>query len=315
MVSKQNERFTSEPARAGNSQSSIHLRNYQRASRGWWSETLQRLLRHRLSVVALIIMGVLIFSSALAPILPLYDRFEMNVQERLQGPSLKHLLGTDETGRDLFSRLVWGGRISMMVALFAVLISTLIGTPWGMLAAYRGGFVDDVLMRIVDGFMAFPSLVFALLIIAALGPALPNLVLTIGILGAPPFARIARGAVLAEREKDYVLAAQAAGVPSLRIAMRHILPNTIAPMIVQFSLAAASAVLTEAALSFLGMGVQPPEASWASLLKTGYSFLSHNIWYVTFPGLAIFLTVWSLNALGDGLRDALDPRLRGTGAA
>jgi peptide/nickel transport system permease protein len=288
----------------------LGLSNGRRPARGWWSETWRRLLRHRLSVVALVIMGILVFSAVLAPLLPLQDRFEMNTKNLLKGPSIKNLLGTDETGRDLFSRIIWGGRISLMVALVAVAISMIIGTPWGILAAYRGGLVDDILMRIIDGIMAFPSLVFALLIIAALGPDLRNLVLTIGILGAPPFARIARGAVLAEREKDYVLAAQAAGVSSFRIAVRHIVPNTVAPMIVQISLAAASAVLTEAALSFLGMGVQPPEASWATLLKQGYLFLSHNSWYVTFPGIAIFLTVWSLNALGDGLRDALDPRLR-----
>lgn len=279
-------------------------------SAGWWKETWQRLLRHRPSVIALIALGLLVGSAALAPLLSPYDRFEMDFQAQLQGPNITHLLGTDETGRDLFSRILWGGRISLLVALSAVIISMVIGTPWGMLAAYRGGIVDDILMRIVDGVMSFPSLVFALLIISALGPDIDKLVLTIGILGSPPFARIARGAVLAERSKDYVLAAESVGVPGLRIAMSHIGPNTLAPMIVQISLATASAVLTEAALSFLGMGVQPPEASWASLLKTGYGFLSHNAWYVTFPGIAIFLTVWSLNALGDGLRDALDPRLR-----
>jgi peptide/nickel transport system permease protein len=281
-------------------------------SRGWWRETWARLLRHRPSVVAMVILGLLIFGAIFAPFLSPYDRFEMDFAAQLQGPNLQHLLGTDETGRDLFSRLLWGGRISLLVALFAVLISMLIGIPWGMLAAFRGGVVDDVLMRIVDGMMAFPGLVFALLIIAALGPDIQNLVLTIGILGSPPFARIARSAVLSERERDYVLAARSTGVPDGRVAVRHIGPNTLPPMIVQISLATASAVLTEAALSFLGMGVQPPEASWATLLKQGYIFLSHNAWYVTFPGVAIFLTVWSLNALGDGLRDALDPRLRGT---
>lgn len=310
MMSKPHNSATSGPAAAHHTANSLNLGTAQRVSRGWRSETWRRLRRHRLSVVALIIMGLLVVSAILAPLLPLQDRFEMHTKDLLQGPSVKHLLGTDETGRDLFSRIIWGGRISLMVALVAVIMSTVIGTPWGILAAYRGGIVDDVLMRIIDGIMAFPSLVFALLIIAALGPDLRNLVLTIGILGSPPFARIARGAVLGEREKDYVLAARAAGVPSLRIAVRHIVPNTVAPMIVQISLAAASAVLTEAALSFLGMGVQPPEASWATLLKQGYQFLSHNSWYVTFPGIAIFLTVWSLNALGDGLRDALDPRLR-----
>lgn len=280
------------------------------SQKGWWRETWSRLLDHRLSIVAMIVLGGLILASVLAPVIAPYDRFAMNIQDRLQGPSLQHLFGTDETGRDLLSRVMWGGRISLLVALIAVVISMVIGIPWGMVAAYRGGIVDDVLMRLVDGVMAFPGLVFALLIISALGPDIENLVLTIGILGSPPFARIVRSSVLVENGKDYVLAARAIGATDTRVATRHIGPNTMAPLIVQISLATASAVLQEAALSFLGMGVQPPEASWATLLKQGYSYLSHNIWYVTFPGLAIFFAVWSLNALGDGLRDALDPRLR-----
>ena len=288
----------------------IRFDKNQRPERGWWRETWTRLIHHRLSLIAIVVLGALLLSSVFAPFLAPYDRFEMHTTDMLQGPSPKYLLGSDETGRDLLSRLLWGGRISLVVAFLAVSISMIIGIPWGMLAAFRGGAVDDILMRIVDGMMAFPGLVFALLIISALGPDVRILMLTIGILGSPPFARIARSAVLSEREKDYVLAARATGVPEGRVAIRHIGPNTVAPMIVQISLATASAVLTEAALSFLGMGVQPPEASWATLLKQGYNFLSHNAWYVTFPGVAIFLTVWSLNALGDGLRDALDPRLR-----
>ena len=278
---------------------------------GWWRETWDRLLQHRPSVIALIILATLILMSLFAPLISPYDRFEMDIQARFQGPNLEHLLGTDETGRDLFSRILWGGRISLVVALVAVLLSMVIGIPWGMVAAYQRGLIDDILMRVVDGFMAFPGLVFALLIIAALGPAIENLVLTMGILGAPPFARIARAAVIAERENEYVLAARAIGSSGWRVALKHIGPNTVAPMAVQTSLAAASVILTEAALSFLGLGVQPPEASWATLLKQGYGYLSHNAWYVTFPGIAIFLTVWSLNTLGDGLRDSLDPRLRG----
>jgi ABC-type dipeptide/oligopeptide/nickel transport system permease subunit len=159
--------------------------------------------------------------------------------------------------------------------------------------------------------MAFPALLFALLIIVALGPSIQNLILTIGILSAPAYARIIRGAVLGEREHDYVLAAIATGARGSRVAIKHILPNCSAPLIVQISLGAASAILIEAALSFLGLGVQPPEASWASLLKQGYGYMGHSLWYVFFPGVIIFLVVWSLNSLGDGLRDALDPRLRG----
>lgn len=278
---------------------------------GWWAETFSRLIAHRLSAVALVLLLVLVLSAALAPWIAPYDRFKMDFKALLQTPSAAHWLGTDEAGRDLLSRIMWGGRISMMVALAAVLLSSLLGVPWGMLAAYRGGWLDDVLMRICDAVMAFPSILFALLVVAALGPTIPNLVLTIGLLGAPPYARIARGAVLAERDKEYVVAAHAIGASGWRVTTKHILPNCVAPFVVQISLGAASAVLTEAALSFLGLGVQPPEASWATLLKSGYGFLGHNPWYVTFPGLAIFIAVWSLNAIGDGLRDALDPRMRG----
>ncbi len=282
-----------------------------RQQRGWWSETFARLVRHRLSAIALVVFGLLVAGSVLAPLIAPYDRFEMDFSALLQGPSLHHILGTDEGGRDLFSRILWGGRISLGVALFSVLLSSVIGIPWGMFAAYRGGGIDASLMRLCDAIMAFPGLVFALLVVAALGPSVPNLVLTIGLLGFPPYARIARSAVIAERERDYVTAAVAIGTDSWHIAVRHILPNCVAPLVVQISLGAASAILTEAALSFLGLGVQPPDASWASLLKSGYDYLRHSAFYVTFPGLAIFLAVWCLNTLGDGLRDALDPRLRG----
>lgn len=277
-----------------------------------WRETFARLIAHRLGAVALVVLLLLVLTALLAPWISPFDRFKMDFQTRLAGPSLQHWMGTDEAGRDLLSRILWGGRISMLVAAVSVLLSIAIGLPWGIIAAYRGGWVDDALMRICDAVMAFPSLIFALIIIAALGANLVNLILTIGILSAPPYARIIRGAVLGEREKDYVTAAVSTGARGWRVTTKHILPNCVAPLMVQVSLGAASAILTEAALSFLGLGVQPPEATWATLLKQGYSFMSHNPWYVFFPGVMIFLAVWSLNGLGDGLRDALDPRLRGT---
>lgn len=282
-------------------------------SKSWFQETLARLFRHRLSTVSLVIMLILILGAMLAPVISPYDRFAMDFSVRLQGPTPGHWLGTDESGRDLLTRILWGGRISMGIAILAVLIGMLIGIPWGMVAAYRGGTVDDVLMRICDAVMSFPSLVLALLVVTAMGSGVWNITLTIGILQSPFYARVARGAALAEREKDYVSASVALGGNSLWVIARHIIPNCIPPLVVQTSLGAASVILTEAALSFLGLGVQPPEASWATLLKQGYSYLNHNAWYATFPGIAIFLAVWSLNGLGDGLRDALDPRLRGYG--
>lgn len=282
-------------------------------STGWWRETFARLIANPLAALAFVVLGVLILSALLAPWLATHDRFKMDFQARLAAPSPAHWAGTDEAGRDLYSRIVWGGRISLFVAFASVLISLAIGLPWGIIAAYRGGIVDDVLMRICDAMMAFPGLLFALLIIAALGPTIPNLIFTIGILSSPPYARIMRGAVLGERGNEYVTAAIATGAKSSRVAVKHILPNTIAPLSVQISLGIASAILVEAALSFLGLGVQPPEASWASLLRQGYGHMSRAPWYVFFPGAVIFLVVWSLNSLGDGLRDALDPRLRGAG--
>ena len=211
----------------------------KRRHRGWWGETFTRLVHHRLSAIALVVMTLLVLSAILAPLIAPYNRFEMDFTARLQGPSLRHLLGTDETGRDLLSRIMWGGRISLGVALCSVLMSSIIGVPWGMVAAYRGGRVDDTLMRICDAFMAFPSLVFALLVVAALGPSIPNLILTIGILGAMPYARIARSAVLSERPKEYVTAAIAIGAKGSRVVVKHILPNCVAPLVVQISLGAA----------------------------------------------------------------------------
>lgn len=280
-------------------------------SRNWWRETFSRLFSNPLATLALIIFLALIISAALAPWISPYNHLKMDFKARLAGPSSAHWLGTDETGRDLFSRILFGGRVSIVVALTSVLISCALGIPWGIVAAYQGGIVDDILMRICDAVMAFPGLLFALIIIAALGPSVTNLILTIGILSAPPYARIIRAAVLAEREKEYVTAAVATGARNFRVATRHIVPNCFAPLMVQISLGGASAILVEAALSFLGLGVQPPEASWATLLKQGYGFMGHNPWYVFFPGVTIFLAVWSLNSLGDGLRDAMDPRLRG----
>ncbi len=280
-------------------------------TRRGWSETAARLLAHRFAAFSLLVLCLLVLGALLAPWISPYDRFKMDFPARLAPPSVQHWMGTDEAGRDLFTRILWGARISLLVAALSVLLSLALGLPWGILAAYRGGWIDDALMRTCDAMMAFPGLVFALIVIAALGPSLQNLILTIGILSAPPYARIIRAAVLGERSQEYVTAAVAMGARGWRVTTRHILPNCVAPLIVQVSLGAASAILIEAALSFLGLGVQPPEASWATLLRQGYGFMGHNPWYVFFPGAMIFLAVWSLNGLGDGLRDALDPRLRG----
>jgi len=296
-------------------QPKVAVTNHQMSEikqRSWLQETLTRLFRYRLSSISLAILVILILAAIFAPLIAPYDRFEMDFSVRLRGPMLGHWLGTDESGRDLLSRIIWGGRITLGVAILAVVIASGVGIPWGMIAAQKGGVIDDVLMRICDVLMAFPSLVLALLIVTAIGPGFWNLVLTIGILQAPHYARVARGAALGENGREYVLASTALGGNSVWIITRHIIPNCIPALAVQTSLAAASVILTEAALSFLGLGIQPPEASWATMLRQGYSYLNFNAWYAIFPGMVIFLTVWALNALGDGLRDALDPRMRGS---
>ena len=270
-----------------------------------------RLVVHRTALGGLIIVLVVLVAAALAPVIAPYEPTKMHVRDRLEGPSRAHLLGTDESGRDLFSRILYGARISAVAAAASTALALAAGVPIGLVAGYRGGRTDDVLMRILDGFLAIPPILLALTLLATLGPSLVNVILAVGALGVPLTARITRASVLVEREKDYTLAATAIGATDPYIMWRILLPNSLTPLIVTASLLAANAILLEAALSFLGLGVQPPEASWGVLLQLGYGYMSHSVWYVTFPGLCIVLLVWSLNVLGDALRDGLDPRLRG----
>lgn len=282
----------------------------QRATwRGW--SALHAVTRRRTAFVGLIIVALVVVAAVLAPVIAPYPPTQMHARDRLQGPSGAYWLGTDESGRDLFSRLLYGARISAVAAAASTALALAIGVPVGLVAGYRGGRLDDVLMRILDGFLAIPPILLALTLLAALGPSQINVILAVGALGVPLSARITRAAVLVERERDYTLAARATGATDRYIMWRILLPNCLAPLIVTASLLAANAILLEAALSFLGLGVQPPAASWGVLLQIGYGYMSHSVWYVTFPGLCIFFLVWSLNVLGDALRDGLDPRLRG----
>ena len=259
---------------------------------------------------AALLLTVLVLAAIGAPLLAPYDPLEIHVRDRFSGPSLRFLLGTDETGRDMLSLLLSAARISLAVALSAETRALVLGVPLGLLAGYRGGLVDDVIMRALDGFLAFPGILLALTIVGMFGTQVGYLVLALGIITMPYVARITRAAVVGERGKDYVLAARALGATPGHIMFRDILPNCLSPLIVQGSLGVAFAILTETSLSFLGLGVQPPWASWGTLLQVGYSYIRVTPWYVLFPGLFIFATVWSLNMLGDALRDALDPRLR-----
>lgn len=255
-------------------------------------------------------VGLVLLSALLAPLVAPYDPSAQNIQQMLQGPTTIHWLGTDELGRDTLSRVIYGARVSLLVGVIAVSIALFVGSALGLIAGYGRGMIDGVIMRVMDGLLAFPTLVLALAITAMLGPSLNNVMIAIGITGVPDFARIVRGQVLALRELDYVQAARSIGANDIRIMSTHILPNTMAPIIVHASIIIPGAILAEAGLSFLGLGVQPPTPSWGSMLNTARGYLEHNAWLAVAPGAAICITVLALNFLGDALRDTLDPRLR-----
>jgi peptide/nickel transport system permease protein len=254
----------------------------------------------------LVIVALALFAPTIAP----YDPSAVHVRDRLQLPSSGYLLGTDELGRDLLSRIIFGSRISLLVGVIAVGIAATAGILLGLASAFYGGIVDSVVMRALDGVLAFPAIILALAIITALGPSAGNAMIAIGIVSIPSFARITRGNVLSLKEKEFVEAARACGATSPYLMLRVLLPNCLSPLLVQASVAFANAILTEAALSFLGLGVQPPTPSWGSMLDTGRKYLTQTPWYSFSAGAAIFVAVLSLNLLGDGLRDALDPRSR-----
>jgi len=272
----------------------------------------RRFLSHRLAVLGavLVLLFVLagLFGSTFAP----YDPVEMDFGARLSPPGAGHLFGTDEFGRDIFSRILHGASVSVRVALIAVSISTVAGVLLGALAGYLGGWTDEVIMRFMDLLFAFPAVLLAITVMAILGRGVGNAMIAIAIVYIPIFARVARGAVLSVRQREYVTAAGALGRSRLQVLFRHILPNSLGPIIAQVSISLAFAILAEAALSFFGLGTQPPEPSWGRMLAEGRSFMKQAWWIGVFPGLMIMLSVMGFNFLGDGLRDLLDPRMRST---
>lgn len=270
---------------------------------------MRRLLAHRLGALGVALLLCFILGAVLAPWLSPASPTETNFAKLLQPPSPTHPFGTDELGRDVFSRVLYGGRVSLVVGVTSVLLALFLGGFWGVLAGYYGGWLDSLLMRLVDALLSFPFLVLAIALAAVLGPGLVNTMLAITVVTSPAVARLVRGLVLAEREKDYVIAAVALGGSHARVLRRHILPNLWGPLIVQGSLSTANAILAEATLSFLGLGVQPPTPSWGSMLNVARGYLESAPWLAVFPGAAIFLVVLSLNLIGDALRDALDPRI------
>lgn len=273
-----------------------------------WREVGEAVLSNRLALAAIVVLAMLVVLAAVGEWVAPYGLNDVVIEDRLQGPSLAHPFGTDELGRDLFSRVVLAVRVSLYVGLVAVGISLVAGVAIGLLAGYYGRLIDTVLMRVMDMVFAFPAILLAIAILAVLGPGITNAMIAIGIVYTPIFARVTRGSVLSVREEVYVRAARSLGASDARLILRHVLPNVSGPIIVQASLSLAFAILSEAALSFLGLGVQPPDPSWGRMLLDGRGFLEQAWWMSVFPGLAILLTVMAFNFLGDGLRDALDPK-------
>ena len=285
-------------------------RRTRRAPPTRWQSALRRARRHRGAVTGLVIVGALVFvalfQNALAPLSPI----RIDIANALAAPGPGHPMGTDQYGRDTYSRVVHGSGISLTVGLISVGIAATAGTAVGLLAGYHGGPVDAFLMRVVDVMLAFPGILLALGIVSVLGPSLRNLMIAVGISGVPVYARLVRGSVLVAKEQLYVDAARVTGVPVAVILGRHILPNVVAPVIVAGTLGMGTAILAAAALSFIGLGSQPPTPEWGRMLSEGRDYLRDAWWISTFPGLAIMLTVLGVNMLGDGLRDVLDPRLK-----
>jgi peptide/nickel transport system permease protein len=268
----------------------------------------RRLKARRSALVGLVVIVLLILLAVFAPMLAPYDPTKQSWTLVRKAPSAAYWFGTDEVGRDLLSRIIYGARASLSAGVISVGIAVALGVPLGLLAGYAGGWIDAAVSRLTDAMLAIPFLILAIALAAFLGPSLGNAMIAIGITATPIFIRLTRGQTLAVRNEDYVEAARAVGNGPVRIALRHILPNILPALLVQATLTIATAIIAEASLSFLGLGQQPPLPSWGSMLNTAQRFLSNAPWMAVWPGLAIFLTVISFNLLGDGLRDALDPR-------
>lgn len=277
---------------------------------GFYQDAWRRLRRNRAALLGFLIVGAFAVAALLAPLVAPGDPIEQDLDARLLPPSATHWLGTDDLGRDLLTRIIYGGRVSLTVGIVSVGIALAAGTLAGLVAGFYGRWADSVTMRVMDVMLAFPATLLAIFIVGIRGPGLNNAMLAIGVINIPIFARLVRGSVLRLRAEEFVDAARALGAPASRILGRHILPNTLAPIIVQATLGVGAAILEAAGLSFLGLGAQAPTAEWGAMLTNTREFLRDAPWAATFPGIAILLTVVGFNLFGDGLRDALDPRLR-----
>jgi peptide/nickel transport system permease protein len=275
----------------------------------WHSRRIRAFAQNKTAVLGLVLAAFLVVIALLAPVLAPYDPLVQDVHNMLSPPSKKHFFGTDDLGRDVFSRVLYGARVSIVVGLSAVTVGTVIGLILGVSAGYFGGWFEIGVMRVVDVLMSFPVLVMGLMFMAILGPGMDKLILAIGLVLAPQVARLAHASTVALRDADYVVAAKAAGANSLRILRRHILPNIVGEILVMATLWTATAIRVEANLSFIGLGVSPPTPTWGNMIREGVRWLVVTPWLSIFPGLAILLAVLAFNMVGDGIRDAMDPRL------
>jgi peptide/nickel transport system permease protein len=273
-----------------------------------WRRAWRRLLRRRGAMLGMVVVLLFIALALFAPWVSPQDPIATSWGAIRKAPSAAHWMGTDEIGRDVFARVIWGTQASLLAGVVSVSISLCLGVPIGLIAGYVGGFTDGLISRITDAFLACPFLILAIALAAFLGPSLTNAMIAIGVSATPIFVRLTRAQVINIKVEDYIEAARAVGNPPLRIVLRHVMPNILAPLIVQATLAIAAAVIAEASLSFLGLGQQPPAPSWGSMLNTAKNYVDNAPWMAIWPGLSIFLLVLSFNLLGDGLRDALDPK-------
>lgn len=283
---------------------------FAQPTRSLWKDAWDTLLRNRFAVAGGVVIILLVLAAVAAPVVAPYDPVAQDYDHLLEGPSLAHPFGTDNFGRDILSRVIYGGRISLTVGFLGTLLGVAGGVIVGILAGYYGRWVDSVLMRLLDIQLAFPGLLLAIAIIAVLGVGNENVVIAIGIFSIPVFARVLRGSILSLKQADFVMAARAVGAGDRRLMFAHLLPNAIQPILVIATLRLGTAILTAASLSFLGLGIRPPSPEWGAMLSDGRQFLQNAPHVAIFPGLAILLTVLALNLLGDGLRDALDPKLK-----
>ncbi len=288
------------------------MENKKAKKRSMAMEVCQRLARNKMAMLGLAILVVLVLCAVFADVIADYETkvVAQNIANRLKGPSAEHWFGTDEFGRDIFARIIHGSRVSLVVGLISVSVSLILGGILGAFAGFYGGRIDNVIMRVMDIFLAVPSILLAMTIVAALGSSLVNVMLAIGVSGIPTYARIVRAAVMSVKDQEFVEASRAIGAANVTTIFREIIPNCLAPIIVQATLSVAGAILSTASLSFIGLGVQPPDPEWGAMLSGGRNFLRDAVHLTLFPGLAIVITILALNLLGDGLRDALDPRLK-----